>query len=305
MILCQGPSDKIQVVTGSAALIDCHVSAMDYDGVTAASYRKNTAITTAATTDIAAAPASGVTRNIKTINIRNKDVVSCQITVRTTDGTTTVELFSTLLAPGQTLSYVEGIGWSPAISSCFAVVANTVAGLGVASDGAMGRIRAGGLPYDFIDLIYDATYGKWVSATIGAGGPYPQGTLNSTGYTDLTVAVYPFLLWRVLSAAGLTPQIRARVSAGVNAGANTSTLGIALAGNDAGAVASAFGTEFGDTSVTQNANSLLIDTGWQTPSGGSLPAVADCLAVKLRGKVSSTSIGKTWTGAQAWLRWVG
>src|SRR3990167_8865604 len=45
-----------------------------------------------------------------------------------------------------------------------ATVATTVAGLGTATDGKIGLIRAGSTPFDFVQVIYDATYAKWVSA---------------------------------------------------------------------------------------------------------------------------------------------
>jgi len=118
MILCIGPNDKIQLV-GDGADLDCHVSAMDYDGTNATPYRKNTAITVAATTDLSAAPSSGVTRNIKTINIRNKDAIPGSVTIQHTDGTNVVQLYSVVLVSGRTLSYVEGVGWT--ISTAFVV----------------------------------------------------------------------------------------------------------------------------------------------------------------------------------------
>jgi hypothetical protein len=91
---------------------------MDYDGSIATSYRKNTALTTAATTDLIAAPGSGITRNVKTINVRNKDAsVTQTITVQHTDGTTVVELFKGSISPGQVLQYIDGFGWDIAAGS--------------------------------------------------------------------------------------------------------------------------------------------------------------------------------------------
>jgi hypothetical protein len=114
MLLCIGTGGKIQLVTDVACTVDVHASTMDVDGsgnVTTGS--KNTAITTATTTDIVSAPsASTTTRNVKTINVRNKGAGSVNVTAQHTDGTTTVELFRTYLAPQATLQYVEGAGWS-------------------------------------------------------------------------------------------------------------------------------------------------------------------------------------------------
>lgn len=114
MILCVGSTDKTQVITSASGTVDVHVSGMDVVDATGvvSTYRKNTAITTATTTDISAAPSAGTTRNIKTINIRNKHATSSvDVTVQHTDGTTVSELFKTTLLAGETLGYVEGIGF--------------------------------------------------------------------------------------------------------------------------------------------------------------------------------------------------
>lgn len=114
MILLTSTSDKLQVITGSAVTTDVHVSWIDSNaaGTTITPGRTNTAITTAATTDVVAAPASGIARNVKKFNLRNKHASQVNtITVQHTDGTTVVELFKAVLAAGEVLSYVEGIGW--------------------------------------------------------------------------------------------------------------------------------------------------------------------------------------------------
>lgn len=113
MILCIGNTDKIQAITSAAVTVDVHVSAMDVDGSgVVTTYRKNTAISGAATTDITAVPSSGTTRNVKTINIRNKHATSSvDVTIQHTDGTTVVELHKVTLTAGEAIEYVEGVGW--------------------------------------------------------------------------------------------------------------------------------------------------------------------------------------------------
>lgn len=116
MLILAATTDKIQLVTSAAVTIDVHASYVDHttatDNVVAG--RKNTAITTATTTDIVAVPASGDIRNVKAINIRNKHAsTSCDITV-VYEGSGTdfdVELFKVSLLAGQTAEFVEGIGW--------------------------------------------------------------------------------------------------------------------------------------------------------------------------------------------------
>lgn len=105
-------SDKIQLVTGSALAVDVQASYVDYNGTTVTPDRKNTAISTAATTDVVLAPGSGVFRKVKTLAIRNKDASSSQtVTARHTDGTTTVDLIVATLLAGEALHYVAEAGW--------------------------------------------------------------------------------------------------------------------------------------------------------------------------------------------------
>jgi hypothetical protein len=68
-------TDKLQLVTDSTATVDVHASGMDLP--TGASpvtvpWKQNTAISTATTTDIVAAPAASTSRNVKTLHIRNR-----------------------------------------------------------------------------------------------------------------------------------------------------------------------------------------------------------------------------------------
>jgi hypothetical protein len=113
MLLLVSTSDKIQVVTGQAITTDVHASYMDYDasaGTTPG--RKNTAITGATTTDVVASPASGISRNVRTLTVRNKHVSSSvDVTVQHTDGTTVVELAKATLTAGQTLQFIDNVGF--------------------------------------------------------------------------------------------------------------------------------------------------------------------------------------------------
>ncbi len=124
MILLTSVSDKLSVVTGSAVTIDVHASWVDYTTTAVTPGRTNTAITTATTTDIVAAPAASTYRNVKTLHIRNKHATSSVVvTVRHTDGTTIVELWSMTLSAGQELSYVEGIGFTESVVAAQTAIA--------------------------------------------------------------------------------------------------------------------------------------------------------------------------------------
>jgi hypothetical protein len=111
MLILASTADKVQLTTGAAATIDVHASYMDFDGTNVTPGRKNTAITTATTTDIVASPLTSVFRNVKSLTIANKDVISCTCTVKHTDGTITPTQFTATLAPGDMIEFVDGVGF--------------------------------------------------------------------------------------------------------------------------------------------------------------------------------------------------
>jgi hypothetical protein len=112
VLLLTSTSDALSVVTGQAVAVDVHASWMDYATGTVTPGRTNTAISTAATTTVVAAPAASTQRNCKSLHLRNKDAaLSVDVTVRHTDGTTIVELIKITLAAGDSLEYIEGVGF--------------------------------------------------------------------------------------------------------------------------------------------------------------------------------------------------
>jgi hypothetical protein len=104
-------NDKVRLTTSAAITVDVHASYVDFDpSQPAASQitpdRKNTPITTATTTDIVLAPASGVFRKVKFINIRNRHATSSvDITVIHTDGTNAIEIDKVTLGAGGRWTY--------------------------------------------------------------------------------------------------------------------------------------------------------------------------------------------------------
>ena len=115
MLLLALTTDKIDLVTDAAATLDVHVSYVDASNTTlvpSGAGKQNTAIATAATTDILSAPGAATVRNVKTINIRNKhasQATAC--TVRFNANGTAYELFSVTLLAGMVLEFIEGVGW--------------------------------------------------------------------------------------------------------------------------------------------------------------------------------------------------
>lgn len=112
IILTNAGTDKLQVVTDAAVTVDVHASWQDLASGTVTPGRTNTAISTAATTDVVATPAASTVRNVKTVNIRNKHASSSvTVTVVYDQNGTDYELHKDTLAAGDVLEYVEGVGW--------------------------------------------------------------------------------------------------------------------------------------------------------------------------------------------------
>jgi hypothetical protein len=112
MLLLASTSDKVQIVTDAAVTVDVHASYVDYSGSTVTPGRKNTLISTATTTDVVAAPGASTTRNVKAMEIRNRHAsLPVTVTVKHTDGTTVVELYSVALLPGHSLQFLEETGF--------------------------------------------------------------------------------------------------------------------------------------------------------------------------------------------------
>lgn len=108
-------TDKYQLVTSAAATVDVSAAYIDSNSSTGAftgGGKQNTAISTAATTDILAAPAASTLRRMKFLSVRNKDAsLTGDVTVVFNQNGTSFEVHKTTLAPNESLNYIEGIGF--------------------------------------------------------------------------------------------------------------------------------------------------------------------------------------------------
>lgn len=114
-IFLSGTTDKLQLITSSAATIDVnagYVDAGSASGTVSAIAPQNTAISSATTTDIVGAPGSSTIRNVKQFTARNKDAsLSCDVTVQINVSGTLYQLHKVTLGVGDCLQYIEGVGF--------------------------------------------------------------------------------------------------------------------------------------------------------------------------------------------------
>jgi hypothetical protein len=104
-----GP-DKLQLVTSAAVTVDVVASYMDYPPTTPGV--QCTAITTATTTDIVAAPGAAVFRTVKTMTIRNKHATTpVDVTVVYNHNGVQFEKHKCTLRAQECLELIEGTGF--------------------------------------------------------------------------------------------------------------------------------------------------------------------------------------------------
>lgn len=103
MLLLTSTTMKLQLVTGSAADMEIHSSVMENNAGTITPIGDiPTNVTTATTTDIIAAPASGIQRNVKFLSVYNNHGSQSNLcTIQSTDGTDTAVLWKGTLLAGE------------------------------------------------------------------------------------------------------------------------------------------------------------------------------------------------------------
>lgn len=113
MIILATTSDVIRIITSAAPALDVHASYVDNQTATATPYtpgRTNTAIASATTTTVLAAPAASTQRQLKHLILSAKGGANT-VTVQLFDGAVAYQLFFATLATGETIEYEDLAGW--------------------------------------------------------------------------------------------------------------------------------------------------------------------------------------------------
>src|SRR3990167_6003906 len=156
-------------------------------------------------------------------------------------------------------------------------------------DGRTFRLRAGSSPYSFLDLVYDSTYGKWVSHSwffdqrrLEASGTYLATTASNTGALMSPIYAYwgsqvgPSIPgWRDLDTAGLVPQVRWTATVNTNVGGTTAYLRAGFAGRDFGDASGS-----GDPAYVADGAGTWKDTA---AAGGTIKTIGDNQWVQIPG----------------------
>lgn len=190
--------DELEITSGTAADLDIHGSAVDSSQagppVPEAPAPFHALMTTATTTAVVTGPAASKVRNVKHLNIRNRDSTdSTQVTVqidRNSVGSDVVQLHSVNLAPGEALEFVEGIGWFKlAASPAVAVGTNKMTGSDQALSTTDVYLQNSALPLAGLGVPTVGRCYRWrfiLSKTAGTAAPVLTvrvGTAGTTGDT--------------------------------------------------------------------------------------------------------------------------
>jgi hypothetical protein len=196
-------------------------------------------------------------------------------------------------------------------------VATTVAGLGTGVDGEAGLIRGGSSPYDIVPVVYDATYGKWVSQPFALVAQ--MGSWNTTdgvtverrivaGGAGNWDADYAHLSAKALTDAGLRLQVRlvgemlGSASVAANCIGQVDIVEANVGDTGAGSV---FSTSV-STALSQVNIGGVANNTWKSVDGGWAQAAAATKSlwrVILRGNVGAAMTHRMIVGVQG--RWVG
>ena len=126
MLILALTTDKLQLVTGSTSALSVHASWANNASGTITNGKQNTAISSAATTDVVAAPGSGVT-TVQLITIVNTGAASNTISVLYNANGTTYTLYAVTMNPGDVVQYVDGWGWAKIPNSFYPMVSASTA----------------------------------------------------------------------------------------------------------------------------------------------------------------------------------
>ena len=115
MIILSATTDKLEINLGGAVTTNELRSLVSWRDVTTTTYTpgRTVALSSGASdVDISGSPASSTQRVVDLINVYNADTVVQTVTITYDANGTEYVLWTGVVPVGETLSYVEGVGWS-------------------------------------------------------------------------------------------------------------------------------------------------------------------------------------------------
>jgi hypothetical protein len=184
---------------------------------------------------------------------------------------------------------------------------------GVVRPGALTMVRVGSSPFFFELMMYDATYGAWVSASTRRFflGGVDDASLTSSGVYvsgayDSRTAAYSFIHgntfeWRTYDTAGLKPQLLTCFLGGTSIGQNL-IAGLTIQPGNEDAAAGTESAKFAEARWDAPASTI----GMSSTDFTDIPSatLADYIALRGYGKASDSAAANDFHWINAELRWV-
>lgn len=200
MIYLALTTDKLALVTTSTATLDVQANFIDASvttGVVSGIGKQNTAIATATTTDVLAAPGASTARTLKQMTVRNKSAtLPNDVTVIFNQNGTLFEIHKVTLNTGDTLEYIEGVGFFTLTSTAKYgrlqyVTANSVhataAALAAITGLSFDNVKSGKV-YQFLAHLYHRGDATTTGAQFAVGGVAMTG-MNLGAISGVTNSV--------------------------------------------------------------------------------------------------------------------
>ena len=112
MILLDGASDVLRLVTTSVANLDVVAGFASYAAGTVTPGKQAVTIASATTTTVVDAPGASTQRTVRFLTVRNRHASTANtVTLQLFNGTTAYEVYKVTLAAGEAFTYDEANGW--------------------------------------------------------------------------------------------------------------------------------------------------------------------------------------------------
>lgn len=273
MLLLTGTSDKVQLVTSSTAPLEVAATWLDSDTAITPG-RTLTEITTATTTDVVGSPSGSNKRNVQTLLIRNAHASTTNaVTVRITDGTTTVDVFSVALGAGETIQYLDGVGFQ-VLTIAGAVKTSQNQGANSLSSDQQSAVLASDVTNnngtantiaDVTGLSFPVTAGKkyrfrfQIQYTAAATATGSRWSINGPGGTMRYESFYSLTSTTITTNQGLAAHDLPAACNATSAatGANTATIEGFYEASSTGSVIARFASEVSSSAIVAKAGSVV------------------------------------------------
>lgn len=216
MLVLSSTNSIVRLITTGTANIDVQCAIVDHttSGDTFAAREQTTAITTATTTTIATAPASGKIANVKFVSARNKHASTANtLTFEHYNGTTAVELFKcTLQASEVAVMNADGVWFvydsNGGVKVGASAATDTLAGLiQIADQGTMEAASSVTTAVTPGRVHFHPGVAKFWAQVTGAGTPALTTNYNVTSVADTNVGRMTVTIGTDFSSANWCCQV--------------------------------------------------------------------------------------------------